>query len=67
MPNRRSRSTWCRSSQPLAAQFAAVAVELGGQAVTPPAGAGRFALAAISAAFAVAASLPGWGRLGAWR
>jgi hypothetical protein len=44
-----------------------VAVELGGQAVTPPAGAGRFALTAIDAAFAAAASLPGWGRLGAWR
>ncbi|HEV3293622.1 MAG TPA: hypothetical protein VG123_31975 [Streptosporangiaceae bacterium] len=38
-----------------------------GQAVTPPARAGRFLLAAIGAAFAAAASLPGWGRLGAWR
>ena len=47
--------------------FAALAVELGGAAVTPPAGAGRFALTAIGAAFAGAAGLPGWGRLGAWR
>jgi len=47
--------------------FAALAVELGGAAVTPPAGAARFALAAIGAAFAAAAGLPGWGRLGAWR
>ncbi len=51
----------------LGVAFAALAVELGGQAVTPAAGAARFALAAISAAFAAAASLPGWGRLGAWR
>ena len=47
--------------------FAALAVELGGAAVTPPAGAGRFALAAIGAAFGAAAGLPGWRRVGAWR
>jgi len=47
--------------------FAALAVELGGAAVTQPAGAARFALATIGAAFAAAAGLPGWGRLGAWR
>jgi hypothetical protein len=47
--------------------FAAVAVELGGQTVTPAAGAARFALTAIGGEFAAAASLPGWGRLGAWR
>jgi hypothetical protein len=40
------------------------ACRLGGQAVTPRPGAGRFALTAIGA---VAASLPGWDRLGAWR
>ena len=51
----------------LGAAFAALAVELGGEPVTPPAGAGRFALTAIGAAFAAAASLPGWHRLGAWR
>jgi hypothetical protein len=45
-------------------RFRARAAELGGEAVTPPAGAGRFALTAIGAA---AASLPGWRRLGAWR
>ena len=33
----------------LGVAFAALAVELGGAAVTPPAGAGRFALAAIGA------------------
>ena len=51
----------------LGAAFAALAVELGGEPVTPPAGAGQFALTAIGAAFAAAASLPGWHRLGAWR
>jgi Domain of unknown function (DUF6431) len=47
--------------------FAALAVELGGEAIRPAAEAGRFALAAISAAFAAAAGLPGWLRVGAWR
>jgi hypothetical protein len=47
--------------------FAALAVELGGVAVTPPASAGRFAVAAIGAAFAAAAGLPGWRQMGAWR
>jgi hypothetical protein len=47
--------------------FAALAVELGGPAIRPAAGAGRFALAAIGAAFAAAAGLPGWLELGAWR
>ena len=51
----------------LGVAFAALAVELGGEPVTPPAGASRYALAAIGAAFAAAAGLPGWGRLGAWR
>ena len=60
---------WVRRFRARAAELgvAFAAVELGGQAVTPPAGAGRFALTAIGAAFAAAASLPGWGRLGAWR
>jgi len=44
----------------LGVAFAALAVELGGAAVTLPDGAGRFVLAAIGAAFAAAASLPGW-------
>ena len=41
-------------------RFAALAVELGGEAIRPAAEAGRFALAAIGAAFAAAAGLPGW-------
>ena len=40
----------------LGVAFAALAVELGGAAVTPPAWAGRFALAAVGAAFAAAAA-----------
>lgn len=51
----------------LGAGFAALAVELGGEAVTPPPEAARFAAAAIGAAFAAAADLPGWAPLGAWR
>ena len=62
---------WVRRFRARAAElgvaFAALAVELGGEAVTPPAGAGRFALTAIGAAFAAATGLPGWRRLGAWR
>ena len=51
----------------LGAGFAALAVELGGEAIRPAAEAGRFALAAIGAAFGAAAGLPGWLQLGAWR
>src|SRR2546429_160313 len=51
----------------LGAAFAALAVDLGGEAICPPAEAGRFALTAITAAFAAAAGLPGWGRLGGGR
>jgi len=47
--------------------FAALAVELGGEAIRPAEQAARFALAAIGAAFDVAAGLPGWLQLGAWR
>jgi Domain of unknown function (DUF6431) len=51
----------------LAVAFSALAVELGGEPVRPPADAGRFALAAISAAFDAACCLPGWLALGGWR
>ena len=55
------------TARELGVAFAALAVELGGVAVTPPSAEGRFALTAICAASDTAASLPGWGRLGAWR
>ena len=47
--------------------FAALAVELGGQAIRPAAEPGRFALTAIGAAFGAAAGLPGWRVVGRWR
>jgi hypothetical protein len=51
----------------LGTAFAALAVELGGDAVRPPAEAARFALAGIRAAFGAAAGLPGWLAVGVWR
>src|SRR5260370_5848344 len=62
---------WLRRFQLRAAEtgvaFAALAVELGGEPVRPDADPGRFALAAITAAFGAAAALPGWAGLGLWR
>src|SRR5207237_1418351 len=51
----------------IGAAFAALAAELGGPAITGPAGAGPFALGRLGAAFAAAAALPGWAGPGAWR
>jgi Domain of unknown function (DUF6431) len=51
----------------LGVAFAALAVELGGEAIRPPAQAGRFGLTAIAAAFEAATALPGWLALGRWR
>src|SRR5262245_38106805 len=57
-----------RSRAPaLGAGFAALAVELGGDVVAPAADAGRFAVAAVGAAFAAASALPGWLAAGVWR
>jgi hypothetical protein len=62
---------WLRRFRSRAAEtgvaFAALAVELGGEAVRPPTDPGRFALAAIGAAFEAACALPGWAGLGVWR
>jgi hypothetical protein len=62
---------WLRRFQLRAAEtgvaFAALAVELGGESVRPDTDPGRFALAAITAAFGAAAALPGWAGLGLWR
>jgi transposase-like protein len=58
---------FCARAGELGTAFAALAVELGGDAVSPPAAAGRFALAAVGAAFRAAAALPGWLPLGVWR
>src|SRR6266702_1751546 len=51
----------------LGVAVAALAVELGGQAVRPAGEAGRFALAAIGEAFGAAGGLPGWLAVGLWR
>jgi len=51
----------------LGVAFAALAVDLGGEAIRPAADVGRFALAAIAAAFDAACGLPGWVQLGRWR
>ena len=56
-----------RRARALGVGFAALAVELGGEAVRPAADAAGFALAAIGAAFGAAAGLPGWLALGVWR
>jgi hypothetical protein len=62
---------WCRRfaarAPALGVAFAALAVELGGEPVRPPADAGLFALAAIEAAFDAAAGLPGWLAARMWR
>ena len=47
--------------------FAALAVDLGGQAIAPAADASGFAVAAVGGAFTAAAALPGWAAAGEWR
>ena len=59
--------TFRRRAPELGVAFAALAVELGGQAIVPAGQAARFALAAITAAFDAAAGLPGWAAIGLWR
>ncbi|MGH3124129.1 MAG: hypothetical protein ACRDND_24345, partial [Streptosporangiaceae bacterium] len=51
----------------LGVAFAALAVDLGGEAIRPAAEPGRFALTAITAAFDAAVALPGWLAAGLWR
>jgi hypothetical protein len=62
---------WCRRfavrAPRLGAAFAALAAELGGEALRPPPDPGRYALAGLGAAFDAACALPGWAALGAWR
>ena len=62
---------WCRrfraGSTGVAVAFAALAVELGGVAMTPTRSVADWALAAIGAAWQAAVGLPGWAALGCWR
>jgi hypothetical protein len=51
----------------LAVSFAALAVELGGEAVVVRDDAAAFALSSIGAAYVAATSLPGWAAIGLWR
>ncbi len=51
----------------IAVSFAALAVELGGDVVTPGDDARSFALGAVRAAFRAASALPGWRSIGLWR
>jgi hypothetical protein len=51
----------------LAVSFSALAAELGGDGPGPLEPPCRLAVAAIGAAFAAAAGLPGWATLGPWR
>jgi hypothetical protein len=51
----------------IAVSFAALCVELGGEAITPCVDDASFAITAISAAFTAASALPGWAFVGLWR
>jgi hypothetical protein len=56
-----------RRAPVIAVTFAALAVELGGEVVNAAGEAMRRTVAAIRAAFAAAAAMPGWAALGRWR
>jgi hypothetical protein len=56
-----------RRAAQLAVGFAALAVELGGEAIEPGDDPQAWAFAAIRAAFRAATALPGWAGLGRWR
>ena len=62
---------WLRSfgrrAPSLALSFAALAVELGGEALTPLGGSRRDAIAAMRSAWKAAAALPGWLAVSWWR
>jgi len=51
----------------IAARFAALTVELGGEAVTPVSDLSSYALEVIRASFKAASALPGWAALPLWR
>jgi hypothetical protein len=51
----------------IAVSFAALCVELGGEAITPFVDDASFAITAVSAAFAAASALAGWASIGLWR
>jgi len=70
VPHTTARGWWRRFKERaawLAVAFAALAVELGGGAVTPAPDTRVWALTTITAAWRVAVALPGWAALGCWR
>ena len=70
VPHTTARGWWRRyaaGAARWAAAFAAVAVELGGEAPVPIARIEAWAWAAITAAWRAAVALPGWVSLTAWR
>jgi transposase-like protein len=70
VPHTTARGWWRRfraGAARWAVAFAALAVELGGRAVSPVVEAGAGVLAAIAAAWRAAVGLPGWSALGVWR
>ena len=69
VPHTTAREWWRRfeaRAARLAVAFSALAVELGGQAVTPATHLGG-SLSAVRAAWQAALCLPGWAALGLWR
>ena len=70
VPHTTARGWWRRfeaGAARWAAAFAALAVELGGPAVSWPVEVGAGALAAMAAAWRAALGAPGWSTLGPWR
>ncbi len=70
VPHTTAREWWRRfreRADRLAVGFAALAVELGGAAITPLRHLEGWALAAMAAAWEAAGGLPGWAARGRWR
>jgi Domain of unknown function (DUF6431) len=70
VPHTTARGWWRRfeaRATRVAVAFAALAVELGGEAVAPVIDVGGWALEVITAAWEASVSIPGWAVLGAWR
>ena len=70
VPHTTARGWWRRfwqRAERLAVAFAALAVELGGEVVTPGRDLKAWVLSAMAAAWAAAVALPGWAALGGWR
>jgi transposase-like protein len=70
VPHTTARGWWRRfkaGAMAVAVGFAALAVELGGEALSPAKRLEAWALETIAAAWRAAVALPGWALLGPWR